>query len=79
MTRSCVIYDSRLLHCGSANRSPDRSRAIFYFSFRHPDILYPGNPPSIRHDLQVEQLTLESLMNTITTIHREDSLNPFRF
>lgn len=74
-----MIYDSRVLHCGSANRSSNRCRAIFYFSFRHPDIMYPGNPPSIRHDLQVEQLTLESLMNSISTIHRKNGVNPFPF
>jgi len=37
----CAIYDSRLLHCGSANRG-NTSRAIFYFSFRNPAVAYPG-------------------------------------
>jgi hypothetical protein len=78
---SCVIYDSRLLHCGSANRSfeKNQSRAIFYFSFRHPEILYPGNPPSIRNDLRLEQITLENLVNTMRTIQQKDGMNPFHF
>jgi ectoine hydroxylase-related dioxygenase (phytanoyl-CoA dioxygenase family) len=61
---SCAIFDSRLLHCGSANRSEDISRALFYFSFKNPKIGYPGNPASIRKEigdanLGLEQLTLE--------------------
>ena len=51
---SCVIYDSRVLHCGTANKSFDtsnQSRALFYFSFRNPAIGNPGNPASIRPDL----------------------------
>mmetsp|Transcript_17967 Transcript_17967/g.36861 ORF Transcript_17967/g.36861 Transcript_17967/m.36861 type:complete len:373 (+) Transcript_17967:142-1260(+) len=47
---SCAIFDSRLLHCGGANTS-DRSRALFYFSFKNAKIGYPGNPASIRPEL----------------------------
>jgi ectoine hydroxylase-related dioxygenase (phytanoyl-CoA dioxygenase family) len=47
----CAIYDSRVLHCGTANRS-DTSRALFYVSFKRPNISYTGNPPSIRPELQ---------------------------
>jgi hypothetical protein len=58
---SCGIFDSRLLHCGGANRSADdTTRAIFYFSFKNPKIGYPGNPPSIRPEL-VSKLTLDVL------------------
>jgi hypothetical protein len=40
----CAIFDSRTLHCGGANRS-DKSRALFYFTFKNPKIGDPGNPP----------------------------------
>lgn len=59
---SCAIFDSRLLHCGGANTS-DRSRALFYFSFKNSKIGYPGNPGSIRPDLGSKY--------TITTLEKE--------
>jgi len=53
---SCVLFDSRLLHCGTANRSlKDESRALFFFSFRHPKVNLSnpgGDQPSIRSDLK---------------------------
>lgn len=76
---SCVIYDSRLLHCGSANRMMNTNRAIFYFSFRNPNIRNPGNPPSIRRDLQQEQITLSMLQSIVTQIHDETIPNPFNY
>lgn len=58
---SMGIFDSRLLHCGGANRSANgTTRAIFYFSFKNPKIGYPGNPGSIRPEL-VSKLTLDDL------------------
>ena len=74
-----MIYDSRLLHCGSANRMIDTNRAIFYFSFRNPNIRYPGNPPSIRSDLQQEQITLSNLQRIISQIHDDAVPNPFNY
>lgn len=60
----CAIFDSRLLHCGSANRS-DQSRALFYFSFKSPDVGYPGNPASIRKELGSANVLLEALMKDL--------------
>lgn len=74
-----MIYDSRLLHCGSANRMINTNRAIFYFSFRNPNIRYPGNPPSIRSDLQQEQITLSNLQSIISQIHDDAVPNPFNY
>ena len=74
-----MIYDSRLLHCGSANRMMNTHRAIFYFSFRNPHIRYPGNPPSIRNDLQREQITLSQLQSIIAQIYDESIPNPFQY
>ena len=33
---SVTVYDSRILHCGSANNSDSKSRILFYFSFVNP-------------------------------------------
>lgn len=56
---SCAIFDSRCLHCGTANQS-SQSRSLFYFSFKNPKVGYPGNPASIRPE-NVGKFTLESL------------------
>jgi len=72
----CSIYDSRLLHCGSANRGID-SRAIFYFSFRNPAVAYPGNPASIRADLGSAKITLKDLTDSIIATHEKGAANPF--
>ena len=57
---SCAIFDSRCIHCGTANKSKD-SRALFYFSFKNPEIGYTGNPPSIRPEMGQAQITLKAL------------------
>lgn len=63
---SCAIYDSRVLHCGTANRSVDgTSRALFYFSFKNPEVVYPGNPASIRPELASANISLGDLMDDL--------------
>jgi len=52
---ACVLFDSRVLHCGTANRSEHDSRALFFFSFLHPNVqLYNpgGDLASIRSDIR---------------------------
>jgi hypothetical protein len=67
---SCVIFDSRVLHCGTANRSND-SRALFYFSFKNPKVgRYTGNPASIRKELGDAKVTLGSLMEDLISFGR---------
>lgn len=44
-----IVFDSRLLHCGSANRSM-RRRVLFYLSFRRPGIPLPGTMYSCDKD-----------------------------
>jgi hypothetical protein len=73
----CALYDSRVLHCGTANRrqemeegadnaeSSPSSRALFYFSFRNPAIGDPGNPPSVRPDVGRAQLRLSELREAL--------------
>ena len=63
---SCGIFDSRVLHCGTANRSKDDiSRALFYFSFKSPQVGYPGNPASIRRELADANVSLGALMEDL--------------
>mmetsp|Transcript_26201 Transcript_26201/g.40186 ORF Transcript_26201/g.40186 Transcript_26201/m.40186 type:complete len:396 (-) Transcript_26201:2111-3298(-) len=66
---SCAIFDSRLLHCGSANMSDD-PRALFYFSFKNPKIGYPGNPSSMRPELQSANLELSTLIKELESFNR---------
>ena len=62
----CGIFDSRLLHCGTANRSVDgTSRALFYFSFKNPEVGYPGNPASIRAELGNANVSLGDLVKDL--------------
>lgn len=61
---SCAIFDSRTLHCGTANTS-DGSRALFYFSFKNAEVGYTGNPASIRKELGEENVSLGELMKDL--------------
>lgn len=63
----CAIFDSRCLHCGTANRSENDSRALFYFSFKDKKVGYPGNPASIRPEIGGAQLTMEDLEDDLTS------------
>lgn len=74
----CSVYDSRLLHCGSANKS-NEIRAIFYFSFRSPSVTNPGNPPSIRSDLASAGITLNDLADTAMKTFGKGGTNPFKY
>ena len=51
-----VVFDSRILHCGSANESEAR-RAMFYFSFSVPHISHNG---TLDAELQRRDLRLSS-------------------
>ena len=64
---SCAIFDSRLLHCGTANRSVNEtSRALFYFSWKNPKVGYTGNPASIRKELGDKEVTLSELVKDLS-------------
>lgn len=65
----CVIFDSRVLHCGTANRS-DMSRALFYFSFKDPNIGYAGNPQSIRQEIANANVSLGALIDDLTSFDK---------
>ena len=65
----CVIFDSRVLHCGTANRS-DTSRALSYFSFKNPNIEYAGNPRSIQQELANANVLLGALIDDLTSFEK---------
>jgi ectoine hydroxylase-related dioxygenase (phytanoyl-CoA dioxygenase family) len=65
---SCGIFDSRLLHAGTANRT-NTSRAILYFTFKNPKIGYPGNPSSMRPEL-AGKLTLSQLQKQLESFQK---------
>jgi len=69
---SAAIFDSRLLHAGSANKSPDLSRALFYFTFKNPKLANAGNPGSIRPEL-VGKLTLQDLQKELNLLEDKGS------
>jgi ectoine hydroxylase-related dioxygenase (phytanoyl-CoA dioxygenase family) len=64
---SCVLFDSRLLHCGGANSS-NSSRALLYVSFKHPNVRYPGNVGSIGYGLKEASLPWHELCNRILMV-----------
>jgi len=62
---SAAVFDSRTLHCGTANRS-EKSRALFYFSFKSPKLAgSTGNPASIRRELGDAKVTLGDLTSDL--------------
>ena len=69
---SATIFDSRLLHAGSANKSPADSRALFYFTFKNPKLTNAGNPGSIRPEL-VNKLTLGDLRKELDLLEEKGS------
>mmetsp|Transcript_30781 Transcript_30781/g.46687 ORF Transcript_30781/g.46687 Transcript_30781/m.46687 type:complete len:387 (+) Transcript_30781:126-1286(+) len=68
---SSVIFDSRLLHCGTANTS-ETSRALFYFSFKNAEIGFPGNVGSIGYGLDSANVRLGELCDEI---HKREKKN----
>jgi len=64
-----AIFDSRLLHAGTANQS-QTDRALFYCSFKNPTLPSAGNPGSIRPEL-VGQLTLGEITKDVVTYVKE--------
>ena len=58
---TATLYDSRILHCGSANRS-GTTRALFYVTFKHPDVDFPGNTGSLGYGLDQSPWTLRDFL-----------------
>lgn len=62
-----ALYNQQVLHCGSANTSPDQTRRQFYVSFRNTAVSFPGHaaiPFSIRPSFK-NKLSLGSLQTEL--------------
>jgi len=60
----CSIFDATTLHAGLANRSADKRRCLFYFTFRYPLMEDPrtdNNPGSIRPEVKDAKWTLRTM------------------
>lgn len=68
---ACAIFDSRILHCGGANRS-QQSRALMYCSFQNPTVTNVGNPGSIRPDY-IGRYALQQLQDELTKFQKGKS------
>jgi len=73
---SCAIFDSRLLHCGTSNVSESDSRALLYFSFKDKKFGYPGNPASIRPEIEKAQITMEDLEEDLASFYSKGKGHP---
>lgn len=60
---ACVIFDPRVLHCAGANTcaDPDKTRALFYMSFKNPKIESPGCPSTSGYGVSTAAITMEEL------------------
>lgn len=57
-TGDAMLFDSRTLHCGSANES-SRRRVLFYFSFKAKGAVVPGVSGTLDAELRHAQLLLD--------------------
>jgi hypothetical protein len=64
---ACVIFDPRVLHCAGENTcaDKDRTRALFYMSFKHPKIDSPGCPSTSGYGISTAELTMEQLVTDL--------------
>ena len=74
---SCVIFDPRVLHCAGANvcDDPDKTRALFYMSFKNPKVSDPGCPSTSGYGIATAELTMEEL---VTDLVKERKGEPAR-
>jgi ectoine hydroxylase-related dioxygenase (phytanoyl-CoA dioxygenase family) len=65
---ACALFDPRTLHCGGANTSLERenTRALFYVSFKHPSIDYPGCPTCSGYGIVDSAFTLDELRTELS-------------
>lgn len=65
----CAIYNQQVLHCGSANESPDRVRRQFYISVRDNNVKGVNAFASIRPAMR-NRLTLGAVRDEIASIRK---------
>jgi Phytanoyl-CoA dioxygenase (PhyH) len=72
-----VVFDARVLHCGNANASADKARALFNLSFRNPQVVGSlGYEGSIRPGY-VQQMTMSALEDALAS-YKLGNLDPFK-
>lgn len=61
---SCVVFDPRVLHCAGGNfcSDPQKTRSLFYLSFKNPKIDNPGCPSTSGYGIATAELTMEDLV-----------------
>ncbi|KAL9189831.1 hypothetical protein ACHAXT_009506 [Thalassiosira profunda] len=75
-TADCSLYNPMTLHCGGANRSEDKRRVLFYFSFMNPAVgaetITEG--ASLRPELKERGLTLQNIKKIVKDWKKVESL-----
>ena len=72
----CALYNQQVLHCGSANESPDRVRRQFYVSVRDMSVKGVNARASIRPAL-LDRLTLGDVRDELKLIRAGDEAERF--
>jgi ectoine hydroxylase-related dioxygenase (phytanoyl-CoA dioxygenase family) len=70
---SCIIFDPRVLHCAGENccySDPQKTRALFYMSFKNPKIDNPGCPSTSGYGISTAELTIDELVSDLTVNQR---------
>lgn len=60
---ACAVFDPRVLHCAGGNTcsDPDKTRALFYLSFKNPRVDHPGCPSCSGYGIADAELTIREL------------------
>lgn len=64
---ACVLFDPRVLHCAGANTCSDhdKTRALFYVSFKNPKIDNPGCPSTSGYGVATAEITMDDLVHDL--------------
>ncbi len=70
---SCIIFDPRVLHCAGANEcsDPDKTRALFYMTFKNPKVDSPGCPSTSGYGIANAELTMNELVTDLLWMERD--------
>jgi len=73
---SCLIFDPRVLHCAGENTcaDPDKTRALFYMSFKNPKVDSPGCPSTSGYGIGTAELTMDELVREVA-IYESDVID----
>jgi hypothetical protein len=70
---SCILFDPRVLHCAGANEcsDPDKTRALFYMTFKNPKVDSPGCPSTSGYGIANAELTMDELVTDLLWMERQ--------